>query len=110
MTKEFLEPAWLDEHQQLSLAELAELSGLSEVEIHELTEYGVFVPEDPEARPLVYGAHCITIARTACRLRSDFELDAAGLAVTLALLDRVRDLEAHIRELEARLPRGGQVI
>lgn len=106
MTKGFIEPGWLDEHQRLSMAELAELSGLSEVEIHELTEYGVFVPEDPQARSLVYGAHCITIARTAYRLRSDFELDAAGLAVTLTLLDRVRDLETRIRELEALLPGG----
>ncbi|MGH8370407.1 MAG: chaperone modulator CbpM [Gammaproteobacteria bacterium] len=101
------EPAgshWLDEHQQLSLMELAELSGLSEVEIRELTEYGIFVPMQPDAPVLTYTAHCVVIARTASRLRDDFELDTSGLAVTLTLLDRLRDLEARIRELEALLP------
>lgn len=96
---------WLDQHQRLSLTELAELSGLSEVEIRELTEYGIFVPLEPDAPVLTYTAHCVVIARTASRLRDDFELDTSGLAVTLTLLDRIRELEARIRELEARLPR-----
>jgi chaperone modulatory protein CbpM len=48
----------------------------------------------------------VVIARTASRLRDDFELDTGSLAVTLTLLERVRELEARIRELEAQLPGG----
>ncbi|HET7651164.1 MAG TPA: chaperone modulator CbpM [Gammaproteobacteria bacterium] len=97
-------PDWLDNELQLPLRELAELSGLSEVEIHELTECGVLMPADPDARAPVYDAHCVVLARTASRLRSDFELDATGLALALTLLGQVRQLENRIRELEARLP------
>jgi chaperone modulatory protein CbpM len=43
-------------------------------------------------------------ARTAFRLRHDFELDEQGLAVALALLERVRDLEAELDALRAQLP------
>lgn len=106
MKLELTELSWLDEHQHLSLTDLAELSGLSEVEIRELTEYGVFVPMQPEAPMLAYTAYCVVIARTASRLRDDFELDMGGLAVTLKLLGRVHELEARIRELKAQLPAG----
>jgi hypothetical protein len=46
------------------------------------------------------------VARTACRLRDELELDTAGLGVALRLLERVRDLEAEIAQLRALLPRG----
>lgn len=105
MTQDLTDMHWLDERQQYSLTELIELSGLSEIEIRELTEYGVLSPMEPGAPVLTYTAHCVVLARTACRLRNDFELDISGLAVTLTLLDQIRDLEARIRELEALLPR-----
>ena len=46
------------------------------------------------------------MARTACRLRDELELDMSGLAVALRLLDRVHGLEAEIARLRALLPRG----
>ena len=48
----------------------------------------------------------ITVARTACRLRDDFELDTRGLAVALRLLERVRALEEEIARLRAAAARG----
>jgi chaperone modulatory protein CbpM len=102
MSAKRFEPDWLDD--KLPLHELVERSGLSEVEIHELTECGVLMPADPHAQTLVYDAHCVTLARTARRLRSDFELDAAGLALALTLLEQVRQLETRVRDLEAHLP------
>jgi hypothetical protein len=44
-------------------------------------------------------------AQTACRLHRDFELDAAGLALVMRLLDRIRDLQAELHTVQARLPR-----
>ena len=106
MKVELTEVLWLDEQQELSLAELAALSGLSVAELRELADYGVIVPVEPAAEPPVFHADCIVIARTACRLRSDFELDAPGLALVLTLLGRIHDLEAQLRELDAQLPHG----
>jgi hypothetical protein len=46
----------------------------------------------------------IGVARAAYRLRRDFDLETHGVAVLLAYLDRIRDLEAQLCALRARLP------
>lgn len=104
MKVELTEVLWLDEQQELSLAELAGLSGLSEAELRELVDYGVIAPVEPQTEPPAFRADCIVIARTACRLRADFELDVPGLALALTLLGRIHDLEAQLRELSAQFP------
>ena len=104
MTIEPTEVLWLDQHHELSLTELTVLSGLSETELHELVDCGVILPADPNAAHWVFHTDCVVVARTACRLRDDFELNAQGLALALALLERVHDLEAQLCELRARLP------
>jgi len=105
MRIELNEITWLDEHRELTLAELAELSGLSEAELRALEDCGAIAPIDPAAPTRAFGAQCIVVARTAFRLRRDFELDEKGLAVALALLDRVRALEAEVETLRAQVPR-----
>lgn len=102
---ELTEVRWLTEHHDLSVTQLAELSGLSETEIHELADQGAIVPVDPDAVERTFDAQCIIVARTACRLRDDFDLNTQGVALALTLLDRVHELEAQLRELRARLPR-----
>lgn len=104
MKIEITEAVWLDERQQFSLAELADLSGLSQAELRQLLEYEAFAPTDPGAAEVRFGADCLVAARTACRLRDDFDLDAGGLALTLTLLNRIRDLEAQLRALQAQFP------
>ena len=47
------------------------------------------------------------VARSARRLRRDFDLDPLAVALVVALLERVRDLEEELRDLRARLPGGG---
>jgi len=106
MRIELTELTWLEQHRAVTLAELAELSGLSEAELAELEDCGAIAPADPGASTQTFGAECIVAARTAFRLRHAFELDPQGLAVALALLERVRALEAELREIRAQLPRG----
>jgi chaperone modulatory protein CbpM len=102
MRIEITEVLRLEEHRELSLAELADLSCLSEAELQELRDNGVIVPVNPAASQQTFAAHCLIAARTAARLREDFELDAQGIALALALLDRIRALEADLRDLKAR--------
>lgn len=104
MKTQFTEVLWLDAQQEIPLPTLAELSGLSEAELQALTEYGVFHPLDPAAAELHYRADCITVARTACRLRDDLDLGMEGLAVVLSLLERMHDLEAELHALRAQFP------
>ena len=70
----------------------------------ELEDSGAIAPVDPDAATQTFSADYLVLARTACRLRNDFELDTRGLAVALTLLDRVRALETELRELRAQLP------
>jgi len=95
---------WLHEHYEFSLEELCELSGLSEAELRDLVDFGVLAPTDPGARHWTFSADRLVVARSASRLRKDFDLDAQGVALVVTLLDRVRDLEAQLRDLRARLP------
>lgn len=104
MTVEFTEAVWLEERGTLTLVELAECSGLAEPDLRELVELGVIAPLDPEAEALHFAPKTIVAARTACRLAHDFELDSAGLALALSLIERVRELEADLQRLRARLP------
>ena len=105
MRIELTELIWLEEHRAVTLAELSELSGLSEADLRELEDCGAIAPADPGAPAHTFSAECIVAARTAFRLRTDFELDSQGLAVALALLERVRALETELREIRAQLPR-----
>ncbi|HVL59538.1 MAG TPA: chaperone modulator CbpM [Burkholderiaceae bacterium] len=97
---------WLDDTQWVTLTELTVCSGLTESELTELVEYGALAPAAEEGGQWRFAAHCVTIARRACRLRNELDLDAHAVAVVLGYLERIRELEAQVRELQARLPRG----
>jgi chaperone modulatory protein CbpM len=92
-------------HARIALAELESASGLSRAEIVALVEYGAFAPEDPAAEQWTFPASSLVLARTAARLRADFELAPDSLALVLAYVERVHELERLVRELECRLPR-----
>ena len=98
------EVLWLDERRVVSLRELVELSGLGETELLELVHCGAIPARELQGSGYSFEAHVITVARTACRLRDDFELDTRGLSVALRLLERVRDLEEEVARLRAELP------
>ena len=101
-----VEAIWLDEHHPCSLSELAELSGLTVAELQHLVECEALVPVAAveAATAARFSAHCLVLARTASRLRNDFDLDADGLALTLRLLNRIRELEAELLGLRAQSP------
>ena len=105
MKVELTEAVWLEERGTLTLIELSQCSGLTEPELRDLVELGALSPLDPEAHDLSFEPRCIVVARAACRLRNDFELDVPGLAVALSLLERVQELELELQGLRARLPR-----
>ena len=105
MKVELTEAIWLDERGAITLVELAECSGLDESALRELADLGAIEPLDRAAVEWSFGSRCIVAARTARRLRDDFELDTQGLALVLSLLDRVAELESALQRLNARLPR-----
>jgi chaperone modulatory protein CbpM len=87
----------LDESGVCSIEHLAELSGLSLAELHDLVESGVIEPVQESAEPFLFYLRYVVTAKTARRLRDDFELDRRGVAVALTLLDRIERLEQELR-------------
>ena len=104
MNAKLTEMSWLDAHCEVSLAELASLSGLAESELRELVEYGALAPNDPRGAQWTFSGECVVTARAAQRLREDFDLDPNALSLALGFLERIRTLEAELRELRAQLP------
>ena len=80
-------------------------SGLTREELIELVQGGAIPVHEVHGTHYTFSARVISVARTACRLRDELELDIAGLGVALRLLDRVRGLEEEIARLRALLPR-----
>jgi chaperone modulatory protein CbpM len=106
MKIEIHEAVWFDEHQWFSLAELADLSGMPEAVLRQLVDYAALTPvDDDNAAEVRFSAECLITARTAQRLRNDFDLDANGLAMALSLLERVRELERRLQSLGAQFPK-----
>ena len=100
------EMLWLDEHNTITFSELAELSGMSPDDINDLIDHGVIAPVEAETGQVIFHAHYVITAKTARRLRNDFELDTRGVALAMTLIERVQELEAQLHALSARLPGG----
>lgn len=104
MEIELTEVLWIDQYQELSLTDLARLSGLQKAELCELVEYDAIVPVNMNSAEWIFDASCLVVAKTACRLRNDFDLDAQGLSVALTLINRIHNLEMQLLDLRAQLP------
>jgi len=89
---------WLNDTDVCSAKQLAEMSGLSMEEIADLIECGIITPVDTFVQSKNFQLRAVITAKTARRLRYDFELDRYGVALALTLLRRIDVLEA---ELEA---------
>ena len=105
------EVLWLDERHEFSLTEFVGLSGLSLAELQCMVDCEALLPvaaaepaTEINAAQVRYSAQYLPLARTASRLRNDFDLDANGLTLTLRLLNRIHEIEAELRDLHAQLP------
>lgn len=92
-------------HPVIVLTEFSAASGLTRAELVELVEYGVFTPTTATPEQWEFPETELELARAAARLRTDFELAPAGLALLLSYRERMLELAQQVRELECRLPR-----
>jgi chaperone modulatory protein CbpM len=111
MSSGFHDQALLTEHLEVALEELAQASGLSQHEIVELVEYGVF---QPVGGPFAgsgavsawrFSSRTIVLGRRASRLKADFDLSVSALSLVLTYLLRIEEMEAELAQLRAQLPR-----
>jgi|SRR5215470_15336038 len=108
MASSFYDQALLTEQFEVALEELAQASGLSQHEIVELVEYGVFQPIGDAATVASgwrFSSRTIVLGRRASRLKSDFDLSLPALSLVLTYLERIEEMEAELARLRAELPR-----
>ena len=102
MTFESVQALFIDQTVTLTEDEVLERSGLSALELHALADSGALVPAAGAGR-VVYSIECLTIARTASRLRDELALeDTHALSVVLRLMQRVSELEAALAQVTAQ--------
>jgi len=92
---------WYHESREITIVELAQCSGLSEAELRELVEYGAL----SFTRESMFASDCLARLRTAVRLRNDLELETTAFALVVSFLERINELEARVRALNAKTPR-----
>jgi chaperone modulatory protein CbpM len=88
----------------MKLEELCEICRINETYLQDLVEYDVITITVP-LQQAVFDLDQLNRIKTALRLQRDLEVNTAGVALVLSLLDELRDLRTHADILEKHLLR-----
>ena len=100
MKQKILNGILLDEQTEISLNDLCLVCSSSAEWIIELVEVGVLEPLNHQQTQWRFSGNCLQRARTAMRLQRDLDINLAGVALALDLLDEIETLEARLRHVE----------
>ena len=105
MTQKILNGILLDEHTELSLNDICLACSSSEEWIIELVEEGALEPVNLQTigyqqSQWRFSGNSLQRARTAMRLQRDLDVNLAGVALALDLLEKIESLETQLRCLE----------
>jgi len=94
MTKDMIVVADYTEEITLTLAELCEICGVDLVQVNELVTYDILLPQGQSRTEWVFDMDQLKRLRTALRLQRHLELNYAGIALVLDLLQELEELRA----------------
>ena len=89
----------LEEQTQLTLADLCRACAVHEAQIIELVDVGVLEPLGREQARWRFGGASLHRARMALRLQRGLDMDLAGVALALELLDEIDSLRTRLRAM-----------
>lgn len=89
----------VEEEIQLTLDDLCVACAVHAERIVELVEEGVLEPAVREPGSWRFGGSSLRRARVALRLQRDLEINLAGVALALELLDEIESLRARLRRI-----------
>jgi chaperone modulatory protein CbpM len=87
----------LEEQTQLTLADLCHACAVHAERIIELVDAGVLEPQGREPARWLFTGASLHRARKALRLQRDLDIDLAGAALALELLDEIASLRTRLR-------------
>ena len=89
----------LEEQTRLTLADLCNACEVHTERIIELVNVGVLEPQGREPARWVFVGDSLQRARKALRLQRDLDIDLAGAALALELLDEIASLRTRLRAM-----------
>jgi chaperone modulatory protein CbpM len=92
----YFEGHLIEEQAELTLVELCRASGASEQQLTLWVYEGAFEPRGVEPQEWVFSGAALRRAATAQRLARDLEINAAGIALVLDLLDQIEGLQGRL--------------
>ena len=98
MTRKILTGTLLDDHMYLSLAEISDACSTRSEWIIELIEEGILEPSGTERSHWQFSGCSLSRAQTARRLQNDLELNLAGVALALDLMDEIETLRSRLKQ------------
>lgn len=91
------------QQHEFSIDELVEYLHLKADFMQELIEYGIVEPHGRAPNEWVFDALAIKRIQQAKRLHRDLQINLAGVAMILDLLDEIHDLRAHATLIERHI-------
>jgi chaperone modulatory protein CbpM len=101
MNQKTLTGILIDERVKLSLSELSRASSGSAEWVIALVEEGVLDPIGQEQAHWRFSGSSLRKARAARRLQHDLDINLAGVALALELIDEIKALRERLSRLEA---------
>jgi chaperone modulatory protein CbpM len=95
----------LDEQTEFTLAELCRSCEVQAEFVETLVEEGILEPSGKRRRHWCFHIGSLRRTRVTLHLQRDLGVNLAGAALALDLLDRIQELEAHLRAVSARRER-----
>jgi chaperone modulatory protein CbpM len=92
----------VEEEIHLSLDELCQACRAREEQVTAWVMEGVLEPIGDRPNEWRFAGHSLRRARVALRLTHDLEVNTAGVALALDLLDEIASLKAQLRRLSTR--------
>lgn len=103
MKKEIIIVADYTEQEVLTLQELHDVYGLSDEFIHELISHQIIQPANEPAQEWHFDHVQLKRLQTALRLQHDLEVNLAGIALALELMDQLEELRERAAFLEKHI-------
>lgn len=100
MTQETLKGILLNEHTELSMSDLCCACNRSAEWIIELVEVGALEPINYRQTQWMFSANSLQKVQTAMRLQRDLEINLAGVALALELLEEIDSLKSQLGRFE----------
>ena len=88
---------------ELSVADICASVGVTEDLVREVVAHGIVEPRGDAPEEWYFDAHMAIVAKKAFRLQRELEIDWAGVAVALELMDKLEQLSSENNMLRQRL-------